>query len=710
MNEQEKQEYLDQYQDAKEKGVPFFPDILFKDAVISLVVFLFLVGLAFFLGAPLESQADPGDTNYSPRPEWYFLFLFQLLKYFPGNLEVIGVFVIPTVAILILFALPFLDRSTRRHFIGRPIVTGITVISVIGVVFLTVQSITEAPPPAAAGEGDQTALLYAENCAPCHGAATNIPQVANLRSIIAQGNHEGMPAWSADLTSDQIDSLDGFILSPGGSKLFTENCSACHEAPELVAGDPLLLRSTLDEGSSFPAHAEVTIPEWTAILSPEERTTLLNFLVAPDGQRLYATNCAACHGRAVAFTGEESELREIISQGGLHLEMPPWQETLSDSEIDTLAAFVVDPDGTSAGETLFSQYCSACHGALIPAATDLSQAREIIATGGAHETMPVWGEVLTEEQLIALVDYTLEAARGTPLEVGQELFVDNCAFCHGEFGEGGPNPARQDDIIAPISSAEYLKTRDDFTLQSIVAQGQPNFGMSPFGSAYGGPLDDDQVDAIVAYMRSWEANPPVELPPEIREGTVSLSGGEIFKNLCAQCHGENGEGIIGPSLRDAAFQDNRTDQEIFDTINLGHEATTMIAWGEILSADQIEQLVVFIRQLDSGEPAPSETETEVTPATSEGVSYAADVVPIFEARCGVCHGSLGGWDASSYDVVMNSGDNAPVVIPGDPEASILAQKMIGTQTYGGIMPPAGLLAEAETQIILDWIAEGAPNN
>ena len=65
----------------------------------------------------------------------------------------------------------------------------------------------------------------------------------------------------------------------------------------------------------------------------------------------------------------------------------------------------------------------------------------------------------------------------------------------------------------PISTAEFLKTRDDFTLRSIIAQGQPNFGMSPFGSAYGGPLDDTSLDALVAYLRSWEQKPPVELPP-----------------------------------------------------------------------------------------------------------------------------------------------------------------------------------------------------
>ncbi len=84
MNEKEKQDYLEQYHQEKEKGLPFFPDIIFKDTIVILVVFLILVALAYFKGAPLEARANPADSTYTPRPEWYFLFLFQLLKYFPG--------------------------------------------------------------------------------------------------------------------------------------------------------------------------------------------------------------------------------------------------------------------------------------------------------------------------------------------------------------------------------------------------------------------------------------------------------------------------------------------------------------------------------------------------------------------------------------------------------------------------------------------------
>jgi len=700
VNEQDKQEYLEEYHEAKEKGSPFFPDILFKDALVSLLILGALIALAYFFGAPLEARANPADTTYTPRPEWYFLFLFQLLKYFPGKLEVLGVIAIPTIVILTLFVLPFLDRSKERHFFSRPIVTGATGLLVVGVAFLTVQAVREAPPPAETSQGDPVAALYTANCAPCHGANIDVPPGTNLHSIIAQGVHgQGMPAWSGDLSTDQIDALAGFILSPKGSQLFTDNCSECHNVSDLVAGDPTQLKGALEASSSFAPHDGQDVPDFSQILNAEDRTSLLNFLIAPDGQRLFSVDCSGCHGRSVAFAGSESDLRNIIAKGGMHLEMPPWKGRLPDSDVDQLAKFVIDPLGNPEAEGLFRQYCSDCHGGLVPLAKNVEEAREVILQGGPHQTMPVWGSVLTSQQLDALVSYTLEAAQGTGPELGQQLFAENCSPCHGDFGEGGPNPTRAGDIIAPISSAEYLKTRDDTTLKSIISQGQPNFGMSPFGSAYGGPLDDDQVNSIVAYIRSWEANPPVELPPDVASGAVALSGSEVYTDLCAQCHGSQGQGGVGTALADPAFQQSQTDQQIFDAINLGHKQTAMIGWGEILTSDQIQQLVTYIRSL-----------TPTTPGASAKPSFARDVLPVFQQRCVFCHGTDGGWDSSSYESVMNTGDNGPVVVPGDVANSLLAQKVQGLQTDGKVMPPTGMLSDAVIQPILDWIAAGAPDN
>lgn len=702
MDAKEQREYLERYRQAKENGAPFFPEVLFKDAVVSLAVFLALAALAFFVGAPLEERADPADTGYTPRPEWYFLFLFQLLKYFPGRLEVIGVFVIPTLAVLFLFALPWLDRSPRRHFRARPVITGLAGLAVAGMALLTIQALREAPPPEESGRGDAVAALYAANCAGCHGPSLEVPPGIDLHRVIAQGKHEGMPAWSADLTSDQIDALAGFILSPAGSQLFADQCSACHAIDDLVAGDPLQLKSALEQGPAFTPHQGLEVPAWSETLEAGERSALLNFLIAPDGQRLFAVNCAPCHGRAVSFSGQEEELNALIRQGGLHLDMPPWRGKLSQADLTRLASYVVDPASAPEAQALFQQYCATCHGQRVPSAGDVAQASQIIARGGPHQTMPVWGEMLTPEQLDALTRYTLDAAEGTSLEVGQALFSQNCAGCHGDFGEGGPNPARPDDAIAPISSAEYLKTRDDFTLRAVIARGQPNFGMSPFGTAFGGPLDDDEIDAIVAYMRAWEARPPVELPPEAEVGAGEREGAEIYGQVCAQCHGEKGEGMLGPALADPGFQAGRSDQEIYQAIEQGHAATPMIAWGEMLTAGQIDQLVSHIRQLEALEAG--------EPPAQGAPSFREEVLPLFEEKCAACHGSQGGWAAGDYASVMTTGQHAPVVEPGDAEASLLAQKMLGTHAEGAIMPPGGKLPEEEIRLVLDWIEAGAPDN
>ena len=119
-------------------GKPFYPDQVFEDVVGMLIIFAILASLALFVSVPLEDVADPTNADYDPRPEWYFLFLFQLLKYFQGPFEVIGTFVIPTVGMVLLLFLPFLDRSERAVLWKRPIALTVTSISVIGIVTLTI--------------------------------------------------------------------------------------------------------------------------------------------------------------------------------------------------------------------------------------------------------------------------------------------------------------------------------------------------------------------------------------------------------------------------------------------------------------------------------------------------------------------------------------------------------------------------------------------
>ncbi len=119
-------------------GKPFYPDQVFEDVVGMLILFAVLASIALFVPVPLEDVADPTNADYDPRPEWYFLFLFQLLKYFQGPFEIIGTFVIPTVGMVLLLLLPFLDKSERVVLWKRPIALTVTSVCVAGIVLLTI--------------------------------------------------------------------------------------------------------------------------------------------------------------------------------------------------------------------------------------------------------------------------------------------------------------------------------------------------------------------------------------------------------------------------------------------------------------------------------------------------------------------------------------------------------------------------------------------
>ncbi|MBW3622821.1 MAG: cytochrome b N-terminal domain-containing protein [Armatimonadetes bacterium] len=116
---------------------PFYPNQVFKDMVVAVGIGAFVLYMAIQVGAPLEPVANPAATDYIPRPEWYFLSLYQLLKYLPGRLEVVGTFILPTLGGIALFFLPFLDRSPERHPLKRPWVVGIAGVTTLGIAILT---------------------------------------------------------------------------------------------------------------------------------------------------------------------------------------------------------------------------------------------------------------------------------------------------------------------------------------------------------------------------------------------------------------------------------------------------------------------------------------------------------------------------------------------------------------------------------------------
>jgi ubiquinol-cytochrome c reductase cytochrome b subunit len=113
--------YHEAYRATKRGGVRFYPDIIGKDAIVGALVIAIVVLLALNYGAPLDPPADPTDTTYVPRPEWYFLPLFQLLKLVPGSMESLIAVGVPTVLVIAMLALPFYDRRSIRKLRHTPL-------------------------------------------------------------------------------------------------------------------------------------------------------------------------------------------------------------------------------------------------------------------------------------------------------------------------------------------------------------------------------------------------------------------------------------------------------------------------------------------------------------------------------------------------------------------------------------------------------------
>jgi quinol---cytochrome c reductase cytochrome c subunit, bacillus type len=147
---QERRARFTQYkQDVKDRGKPFYPFAMFHDTVMSLVVVCVIVGLAVvwrytdILGPLNGPQADPGTRTFVPRPDWYFYFLFYLLRIFKWPESVILATVgIPTILLIIMFALPFVDTRMERRLSRRPVAVVSAVLVVISMGTLTYKGAT----------------------------------------------------------------------------------------------------------------------------------------------------------------------------------------------------------------------------------------------------------------------------------------------------------------------------------------------------------------------------------------------------------------------------------------------------------------------------------------------------------------------------------------------------------------------------------------
>ena len=172
----------------------FYPEQVAKDAVAMFVWFALLMGMAALARVPLGHMADPTDLSYIPRPEWYFLFLFQFLKWFEGPLEVVGAVIIPTLAILGLMLVPFIDRGRMKMVRQR---TGAIGVVLLGFIFwggLTAQAVSTTP---ASREMDMSLVQSWQEI-----SAGNLASIGYFRKAQCGSCHTlGAPGVGPDLTA-----------------------------------------------------------------------------------------------------------------------------------------------------------------------------------------------------------------------------------------------------------------------------------------------------------------------------------------------------------------------------------------------------------------------------------------------------------------------------------------------------------------------------
>jgi mono/diheme cytochrome c family protein len=296
VNEEQKQAYLEKYSKEKQKGGKFWPDIIYKDLIVSFGIFLLLVGLATFFGVAQEPRADPSDATYIPRPEWYFLFLFEMLKFFPGKIEWIGTVVIPTLAVLALFLLPFYDRTPFRHWKKRKFGIAFMSIVVVAMVALTLRAVVTTPPqeeeaPIASTISEQIILgqdLYSVQCVECHGAegeGGEIVGVEGLEGFImkAINSQDEMYTRTDETLQDIINYGQPNLGMPPFGRAYGGELS-----PDEIMAIVTFMRYTWDDRAEIPAEAVAAsaLPP----LGPDEVPSYEVHVSA-----IIKRNCVSCH-------------------------------------------------------------------------------------------------------------------------------------------------------------------------------------------------------------------------------------------------------------------------------------------------------------------------------------------------------------------------------------------------------------------------------
>ena len=212
-----------------------------------------------------------------------------------------------------------------------------------------------------------------------------------------------------------------------------------------------------------------------------------------------------------------------------------------------------------------------------------------------------------------------QTPEGGDAELGARLYAENCAVCHGATGEGR---------VGATLAKDWPSIRPDLTVRTTIANGIPGSPMPPWSQENGGPLAEAEIDALTAYILSWQTGGPrpiATLPVTTRAAISPMPdvegdpnhGAALYDQNCAVCHGENLEGRVGATLA-RNWPSIRPDLGIKNTIANGIQGTPMVAFSQAnggpLSEMEINDLVSFIVSRSGTAPQAPEAAPAAAPA------------------------------------------------------------------------------------------------
>lgn len=172
---------------------------------------------------------------------------------------------------------------------------------------------------------------------------------------------------------------------------------------------------------------------------------------------------------------------------------------------------------------------------------------------------------------------------------GEEIFSSSCAQCHGGEATGGIAPA--------LNSEQFLGAVSDQQMHQLISTGVPGTLMSAYSADFGGTLTQQQITAVVVYLRAFEETAPDF--PEWQQplSQANLTGQELYTTACSYCHGIDLSGNIGPALGKNSDAEQADDEFYVDRITNGFGE--MPSFGNSLTDDQIDDLIGYIRSVQN---------------------------------------------------------------------------------------------------------------